>query len=62
MSVFKWINVGKVFVEWDDEFVNYFYDNGVLNLVFINKLLFLVLGRKGVGKIVVFRYLKENFY
>jgi hypothetical protein len=60
MNILEWIDVGKVSAERDDNLVNYFYDNGVLQTVLSSKSSFLVLGRKGAGKTAVFRYLQEN--
>ncbi|EBC0262417.1 ATPase, partial [Salmonella enterica] len=53
----SWIEVGKLSAERDDNLVNYFFDNGVLQSVINTPSSFLILGRKGAGKTALFRYL-----
>lgn len=56
----EWIGFGQVSAERDEDLSEYFYENGVLQLVIENRHQFLVLGRKGAGKTAVFQHLSEN--
>ncbi|MCW2274312.1 ATPase [Rhodoblastus acidophilus] len=56
----NWIEFGQVSAERDDNLSEYFFENGVLQLVIGNRHQFLVLGRKGAGKTAVFKHLSEN--
>ncbi|EHM7710083.1 hypothetical protein QD126_000113 [Salmonella enterica] len=59
-DILSWIEVGKLSAERDDNLVNYFFDNGVLQSVINTPSSFLILGRKGAGKTALFRYLTNN--
>lgn len=57
----EWVDFGQVSAERDENLSEYFYDNGILDIVIKNKYHFLVLGRKGAGKTAVFRYFSYNY-
>ncbi len=60
MSVLKWIDVGKVAAERDENLIHYFYDNGISKTIVNSNNQFLLLGRKGAGKTAVFLHLARK--
>ena len=59
-SILDWINVGEVSAERDKNLTHYFYDAGVSKEIIDNPKQYLLLGRKGAGKIAVFLHLTRK--